>query len=64
MKDYDMSVLYYSTKDNVVDDTLSRLCMGSVAHVDESKKKLAQEVHQLARLGSHLVNTDEGDILV
>ncbi|KAF3661550.1 hypothetical protein FXO37_12888 [Capsicum annuum] len=41
-----------------------RLYMGSVAHMDDSKKKLAQEVHQLSRLGIHLVDTDEGDIWV
>ena len=64
LKDYDMSVLYHLGKANVVADTLSRLSMGSVAHVEDSKKKLSQEVHQLARLGVRLVDTEEGDIWV
>lgn len=57
MKDYDMSVLYHSSKDNIVGDALSRLSMGSVSHVEDSKKNLAQEVHQLARLGVSLVDS-------
>ena len=40
LKDYDMSVLYHPSKANVVADTLSRLSMGSVAHVDDGKKTL------------------------
>ncbi|PHU12074.1 hypothetical protein BC332_19004 [Capsicum chinense] len=59
-----MSVLYHPGKANIVADTLSRLSMGSVCHVKDSKKKLDQEVHQLARLGVFLVDTDKGDIWV
>ncbi|WMV50720.1 hypothetical protein MTR67_044105 [Solanum verrucosum] len=36
--DYDMNVLYHPGKANVVVDALSRLSMGSVAHVEEEKK--------------------------
>ena len=50
LKDYDMSVLYHSGKANVVADTLSRLSMGSVSHLENDKKKLVQQVHQLSRL--------------
>ena len=32
-KDYDMSVLYHPSKDNVVADCLSRMTMRSVSHV-------------------------------
>ena len=65
MKNYDISVFYHPSKSNVVADALSRLSMGSVvAHVEDSKKKLAQEFHQLARLGFLLVDTDKGDIWV
>ncbi|PHT65782.1 Photosystem I chlorophyll a apoprotein A1 [Capsicum annuum] len=59
-----MSGLYYSDKANVVADGLSRLSMDSVSFVEDSKKKLAQEVYQLARLSVRLVDTDEGDIWV
>ena len=59
-----MSVLYYPGKANVVADALNTLSIGSVAHVDDNKKNLAQEVHHLTRLGICLVNIDEGDIWV
>lgn len=38
-------------------DGLSRLRMGSVPHIDNEKKELVKEVHQLARLGVYLVGT-------
>ena len=34
-KDYDMSVHYHPSKANIVANSLSRLSMGSVAHVEE-----------------------------
>ena len=34
LKDYDMSVIYHSSKDNVVADSLSRMTMASVTHVE------------------------------
>lgn len=45
-----MSVHYHPGKANVVVDALSRLSMGSVAHVEELKKELVKEFHRLARL--------------
>ena len=41
---------YHPGKANVVADALSRLSMGSVAHVEEERKELAKDVHRLARL--------------
>ena len=35
LKDYDMSILYHPGKANVVADALSRLSMGSTAHMEE-----------------------------
>ncbi|WMV41073.1 hypothetical protein MTR67_034458 [Solanum verrucosum] len=46
-----MNVLYHSGKANVVAYALSRLSMGSVAHVEEERKELAKDVYRLARLG-------------
>ena len=40
-----MSVLYHPDKANVVSDALSRLSMGSVSHVEESKRNLVKDVH-------------------
>ena len=39
-----MSVHYHSGKANVVVDALSRLSMGSVAHVEEERKKNVKDV--------------------
>ncbi|WMV08283.1 hypothetical protein MTR67_001668 [Solanum verrucosum] len=60
LKDYDMSVHYHPGKANVVADALSRLSMGSVAHVEEERKELAKDVHRLARLGVRLISISDG----
>ena len=59
-----MSILYNLGKSNVVADALSRMSMGSVAHVEDGKKKLAQEVIQLTRLGFYFLNSIEGSVWV
>ena len=64
LKDYDMSVLYHPGKANVMVDALSRLSMGSVAHVEEGKKELARDVPCLSRLGVQLLDSVEGSTLV
>ena len=64
MKDYDMSILYHPSKANVVVDGFSKLSMGSVAHMENDKKKLVQEVHQLTRLGIYLVDSAEDNVWV
>ena len=42
LKNFDMSVHYHPSKANVVADTLSRLSMGSVSHIDDEKKELVK----------------------
>ncbi|WMV08551.1 hypothetical protein MTR67_001936, partial [Solanum verrucosum] len=59
-----MSVLYHPGKPNVVADVLSRLLMGSVAHIEDDKKKLVQDVHRLVRLGVQLVDSTKGRVIV
>ena len=51
-----MSVHYQLGKSNAVVDTLSILSMGSVAHVEDERKKLVKDVHRLARLGVRLMS--------
>ena len=46
-----MSVHYHPCKANIVFDSLSRLCMGSVAYVEDERKELVKDVHILACLG-------------
>ncbi|KAH0784270.1 hypothetical protein KY290_003868 [Solanum tuberosum] len=64
LKDYDMSILYDLGKANVVVDALSRLSMGSTAHVEEEKRELAKDVHRLTRLGVRLMDSTEGGVVL
>ena len=48
----------------MVADALSRVSMGSLAHVDGGDKEMAREVHRLARLGVRLEEVDNGGIVV
>ena len=50
-----MRVHYHPIKVNVVCDALSRLSMGSVAHVEDKRKELVKDVHRLGRLGVRLM---------
>ena len=59
-----MSVHSHLGKDNVVADALTRLIMGSVSHIDDEKKELVREVHQLARLSVRLIDTPSGRVSV
>ncbi|WMV18891.1 hypothetical protein MTR67_012276, partial [Solanum verrucosum] len=58
--DYDMSALYHPGKANVVADALSRVSMGSFAHIEDEKNELVWEVHRLARLGVQLRDSSKG----
>ena len=64
MNDYDMNVHYHTGKANVVADALSRMSMGSTAHVEDEKKELVKEVHRLARLGVRWVDSTSGGVSV
>ena len=50
LKDYDIIILYYPGKANVVVDALSRKAgsMGSLAHLQVSRRPLAREVQTQA----------------
>ena len=52
LKDYDMSMQYHPSKSNVVENDLSRLSMGSVAHVRGKKKGASEGCSQTCSLGS------------
>ena len=59
-----MSVHYPPYKDNVVVDTLSRLSMGSVAHVEEKRNELVKDVHMLARLRVLLMSISDNGVTI
>ena len=60
LKDYDMSVDYHPCKAN----DLSQLRMVSVSRIDDEKKELVKDVHQLAWLGVRLVDIPSGGVSV
>ena len=64
LKYYDMSVRYHPGKENVVENALSRLSMGSVAHVEEEMKELVKDVHRFGLLGVHLMIISDGVVTV
>ena len=64
LKYYDMSVHCHPGKMNVVADDLSRLSMGSVAHLEEERKELVKYAHRLARLGVHLMSISYSGVTV
>ncbi|WMV09850.1 hypothetical protein MTR67_003235 [Solanum verrucosum] len=64
LKDYDLSILYHPEKANVVEDALSRLSTGSVAHFEDDKKELVRDVQRLSNLGFRLVDSSKGGIVV
>ena len=59
-----MSVLYQQGKANAVADSLSRMTMYSVSHVEEEKKELVKDVHRFARLGVLLEDSPNGGFIV
>ena len=60
----ELNVFYHLGKANVVADALSRLSMGSVAHVEEERKELAKDVHRLVRLGVRLMSISDGGVTI
>ena len=59
-----MSVLYHPRKANVVVDALCRTTMGSVSHIDKSKKDQVKDVHSFARLGVRVEDSSDGGFVV
>ena len=62
--DYDMSFLYQTGKANMVADSLSRMTVCSVYHIDEVKKDLLRDVHRFARLRVRLEDSLNGGFMV
>ena len=64
LKDYDITILYHPGKANVVADALSRKAgsMGSLAHLQASRRPLAREVQILDNDLVRLELNEEGRI--
>ena len=65
LKDYDITILYHPGKANVVADALSRKAgsMGSLAHLQVSRRPLAREVQTLANDFIRLEVNEKGGFL-
>ncbi|WMV33163.1 hypothetical protein MTR67_026548 [Solanum verrucosum] len=59
-----MNVHYHHGKANVVADAISRLFMGSAAHVEGETKELANDVHWLTRLEVYLMNLSDDGVII
>ena len=59
-----MSMHYHPGKANVMADALSRLSMGSIAHVEENRKELVKDIHRLTRLGVRLMSISDSSVTV
>jgi hypothetical protein len=51
LKDYDCTIQYHLGKANVVTDALSRKSSGSLAHIQEVRRPLIRELHELVDEG-------------
>ncbi|WMV29798.1 hypothetical protein MTR67_023183 [Solanum verrucosum] len=58
-----MSIQYHLSKVNVEEDVVSRLSIGSVAHLKDGKNELVSDIHRLGRLGVRLVHYNEGGVV-
>ncbi|XP_070034701.1 uncharacterized protein [Nicotiana tomentosiformis] len=63
LNDYDIDILFYPGKANVVTDTLSQKSMGSLARLEAYKRLLAEEVQQLASFGVRLADSSDGGVI-
>ena len=65
LKDYDITILYHPEKANVLADALSRKAgsMGSLAHLQVSRRPLSREVQTLANDFMWLEVNEKGGLL-
>ncbi|TMX01943.1 hypothetical protein EJD97_023069 [Solanum chilense] len=64
LKEYEMSVIYHPDIANIVADSLSRMSIGNIAHVEDRNKELVKDVHRLAWLGVRLEDSPKGGFMV
>ena len=59
-----MILYYHLGKANMVVNSLNRLSIESLAHVDKEKGKLVKDIHHLANLGVCLLDFEEGAVFM
>ena len=63
LKDYDCTILYYSSKANVLVDALSKKSICSLAHATHARRLLVEEIHKLEFEGVHFELGSSGLLL-
>ena len=59
-----MNILYHPVKATVVVDALTKLSMGSTAHVEEEKRELSKDVHKITCMEvRHMDSTEKGIVV-
>ena len=58
-----MNVHYHLGESNVIVDSLSRIIIVCIAHI-ENEKELVKDIHRLGRLGVWLIDSSSGGVLV
>lgn len=58
-----MSLHYHSSKANMVINALSRLSIGSLAHVKKENQELVKDIHHLANLGVRFLDSKNGSVM-
>ena len=51
LKDYDCTIQYHPGRANIVANALSKKSLGSLAHIQEVRKPLIKELHELVDEG-------------
>ena len=64
LKDYDVGILYHPGKANMVADALSRKAIASNYRQPMERQGITRDLHQLASLGVHLIESSEKVVIV
>ena len=63
LKDYDCTIQYHPGRANVVVDALSRKSSGSLAHIQEVRRPLIKELHELVDEGVRFDLSEAGAMI-
>lgn len=59
-----MSLHYHPCKANMVANSLSKLSMGSLSHMDKEKRDFVRDINRLDNLGVRLLDSKDSGVIV